>query len=80
MQRPELMAAFKEARSAVEEYLRHDDWHLWATMTKGYVTMAVFQSLEAYWPGVLTIVGMYYSYSLYKVNIIHSLFSLVPIH
>ncbi|KAK3886809.1 hypothetical protein Pcinc_009034 [Petrolisthes cinctipes] len=57
LQRPELMTAFKEARSAVEEYLRHDDWHLWATMTKGYVTMAVFQSLEAYWPGVLTIVG-----------------------
>lgn len=67
----------------MEEYLRHDDWHLWATMTKGYVTMAVFQSLEAYWPGVLTIVGVYYSYIAYKANIIHSIYffmSLVFIH
>ena len=42
---------------AIEKHLRHDDWYLWATMSKGYVTMAVFQSLEAYWPGVLTLVG-----------------------
>lgn len=57
LQRPELMAIFKQAWTAIEKHLRHEDWYLWATMTKGYVTMAVFQSLEAYWPGVLTLVG-----------------------
>ncbi|KAK8401751.1 hypothetical protein O3P69_001103 [Scylla paramamosain] len=57
LQRPELMAIFKQAWAAIEKHLRHEDWYLWATMTKGYVTMAVFQSLEAYWPGVLTLVG-----------------------
>lgn len=57
LQRPELMAIFKEARAAADKYLRHDDWYLWATMTKGHVTMAVFQSLEAYWPGVLALIG-----------------------
>ncbi|KAG7165464.1 ER degradation-enhancing alpha-mannosidase-like protein 2-like, partial [Homarus americanus] len=57
LQRPELMAIFNEARPAIDKYLRHEDWYLWATMTKGYVTMAVFQSLEAYWPGVLTLMG-----------------------
>lgn len=51
------MAIFKQAWAAIEKHLRHEDWYLWATMTKGYVTMAVFQSLEAYWPGVLTLVG-----------------------
>lgn len=58
LQRPELMAIFKQAWAAIEKHLRHEDWYLWATMTKGYVTMAVFQSLEAYWPGVLTLVGV----------------------
>ncbi|XP_068228377.1 ER degradation-enhancing alpha-mannosidase-like protein 2 [Palaemon carinicauda] len=57
LQRPELMAIFKQARAAADKYLRHDDWYLWATMTKGHVTMAVFQSLEAYWPGVLALIG-----------------------
>lgn len=52
------MAIFNQAYAAIDKHLRHEDWYLWATMTKGYVTMAVFQSLEAYWPGVLTLVGM----------------------
>nr|XP_053642208.1 ER degradation-enhancing alpha-mannosidase-like protein 2 isoform X2 [Cherax quadricarinatus] len=57
LQKPELMAIFIEARTAIDKYLHHEDWYLWATMTKGYVTMAVFQSLEAYWPGVLALLG-----------------------
>lgn len=57
LQRPELMAIFNQARVAADKHLRHEDWYLWATMTKGHVTMAVFQSLEAYWPGVLALVG-----------------------
>ncbi|XP_045623563.2 ER degradation-enhancing alpha-mannosidase-like protein 2 [Procambarus clarkii] len=57
LQKPELMRIFNQARTAIDKYLRHEDWYLWATMTKGYVTMAVFQSLEAYWPGVLALLG-----------------------
>ena len=41
----------------MDKYLRQEDWHVWATMTKGHVTMPVFQSLEAFWPGMLTLVG-----------------------
>lgn len=59
MQKPELMAIFSQARAAIDKHLRHEDWYLWATMTKGYVTMAVFQNLEAYWPGVLTLIGKF---------------------
>uniref|UniRef100_A0A2P2I5Z2 alpha-1,2-Mannosidase n=1 Tax=Hirondellea gigas TaxID=1518452 RepID=A0A2P2I5Z2_9CRUS len=57
LQRPELMQIFNSARLAIDRHLRHDDWHLWVTMTRGHVTMPVFQSLEAFWPGVLTLAG-----------------------
>ncbi|PNF23714.1 ER degradation-enhancing alpha-mannosidase-like protein 2 [Cryptotermes secundus] len=57
LQRPELMHMFNEGRIAIEKYLKRDDWHLWVSMTKGQVTLPVFQSLEAYWPGVLSLVG-----------------------
>jgi len=57
LQKPELMLAFQESRAAVDRHLKRDDWHLWVTMTKGQVTLPVFQSLEAYWPGLLSLVG-----------------------
>ncbi|KAA0186645.1 hypothetical protein HAZT_HAZT006204 [Hyalella azteca] len=57
LQRPELMQIFESARAAIDLHLKHDDWYLWVTMTRGHVTMPVFQSLEAFWPGVLTLAG-----------------------
>ncbi|KAL7631661.1 UNVERIFIED_CONTAM: hypothetical protein RMT77_018030 [Armadillidium vulgare] len=56
-QRPELMAIFHDARSAIDKHLRHEDWYLWKSMQRAQVSMAVFQSLEAFWPGVLTLAG-----------------------
>ncbi|XP_076053382.1 ER degradation-enhancing alpha-mannosidase-like protein 2 isoform X2 [Oratosquilla oratoria] len=57
LQRPELMAMFQTAREAIDKHLLQDDWYVWVTMHKGLISMPVFQSLEAYWPGVLTLVG-----------------------
>lgn len=57
LNRPELMEIFKEAKIAIDKYLSKNDWHIWASMTKGLVTIPVFQSLDAYWPGVLSMVG-----------------------
>jgi mannosidase alpha-like ER degradation enhancer 2 len=57
LQRPELMRTFHEGRAAIDKYLKRDDWHLWVSMHKGQVTLPVFQSLEAYWPGVLSLIG-----------------------
>nr|XP_021183929.2 ER degradation-enhancing alpha-mannosidase-like protein 2 [Helicoverpa armigera] len=57
LERPELMSMFVEARQAIEKYLKKDDWFVWATMLRGHVTLPVFQSLESYWPGVLSLVG-----------------------
>ncbi|KAF2883169.1 hypothetical protein ILUMI_23005 [Ignelater luminosus] len=57
LQKPELMEMFYEARKAIDKYLKREDWYLWVSMTKGQVTLPVFQSLEAYWPGVLSLIG-----------------------
>jgi ER degradation enhancer, mannosidase alpha-like 2 len=56
-QKPELVRVFTEAREAIDKYLKRDDWHLWVSMHKGQVTLPVFQSLEAYWPGLLSLIG-----------------------
>ncbi|KOB68600.1 alpha-1,2-Mannosidase, partial [Operophtera brumata] len=46
-----------KARQSIERYLKKDDWFVWATMLRGHVTLPVFQSLEAYWPGLLSLIG-----------------------
>lgn len=58
LQLPELMAMFNDGRVGIDKYLKRNDWYLWVSMQKGQVTLPVFQSLEAYWPGVLSLIGM----------------------
>lgn len=55
--RPELMEMFWHHLVGIERYMRKDDWYFWVTMTKGTVSLPVFQNLEAYWPGVLSTIG-----------------------
>ncbi|XP_065092418.1 ER degradation-enhancing alpha-mannosidase-like protein 2 [Ochlerotatus camptorhynchus] len=57
LNKPDLMHMFNEGRKAIDKYLKRDDWHVWVSMNKGQVTLPVFQSLEAYWPGVLSLFG-----------------------
>ncbi|XP_025831739.1 ER degradation-enhancing alpha-mannosidase-like protein 2 isoform X3 [Agrilus planipennis] len=57
LQKPELMKIFKEARVAIDKYLKKDDWYLWVSMNKGQITIPVFQSLDAFWPGLLSMIG-----------------------
>lgn len=57
LNRPDLLQLFHEGRKAIDKYLKRDDWYVWVGMNKGQVTLPVFQSLEAYWPGVLSMVG-----------------------
>lgn len=57
LNRPELMEIFNEGKIAIDKYLKKNDWHVWVSMTKGQVTIPVFQSLDAYWPGVLSMLG-----------------------
>jgi len=57
LNRPELLELFHEARAAIDKYMRKEDWYVWVGMNKGRVTLPVFQSLEAFWPGILSIIG-----------------------
>jgi ER degradation enhancer, mannosidase alpha-like 2 len=57
LNRPELLHMFEEGRFAIDKYLKRDDWHIWASMSKGQLTLPVFQSLQAFWPGLLSLLG-----------------------
>ncbi|TNN13631.1 ER degradation-enhancing alpha-mannosidase-like protein isoform 2 [Schistosoma japonicum] len=54
---PELDSMFREYRLAIEKHIRHGDWNPMINKDKGGVTMPVFQSLEAFWPGLLALTG-----------------------
>ncbi|KAK7590126.1 hypothetical protein V9T40_001739 [Parthenolecanium corni] len=55
--KPELMSMFSILEKSVNKYLRHNDWFFWVSMQKGLITLPLFQSLEAYWPGILSHIG-----------------------
>jgi len=55
--RPELRTMFNIARQSIDHFLRKDDWFFWANMKNGQITQPIFQSLEAFWPGMLSLIG-----------------------
>ncbi|KAK8770403.1 hypothetical protein V5799_013130 [Amblyomma americanum] len=57
LQMPELMHMFKEYEKTISKYMKRDDWYFWVENSSGKVTMPVFQSLEAFWPGLLSLIG-----------------------
>lgn len=57
LQDPALLQMFHEYDRAIQNYTRFDDWYLWVQMYKGTVSMPVFQSLEAFWPGLQSLIG-----------------------
>uniref|UniRef100_A0A182QEQ0 alpha-1,2-Mannosidase n=1 Tax=Anopheles farauti TaxID=69004 RepID=A0A182QEQ0_9DIPT len=57
LEEPSLMATFLESKAAIDRYLKREDWYVWVSMSKGQLTLPVFQSLEAYWPGLLSLYG-----------------------
>ncbi|KAG1678328.1 ER degradation-enhancing alpha-mannosidase-like protein 2 [Nymphon striatum] len=57
LQKPELMKMFEEYKNVITKYNKYDDWYLWVGMTHGKVSLPIFQSLEAFWPGLLSLVG-----------------------
>nr|XP_039265572.1 ER degradation-enhancing alpha-mannosidase-like protein 2 [Styela clava] len=53
----DLMTMFKKHMPSIEKYIKQGDWYMWVNMKSGAVTMPIFQSLEAFWPGLQTMVG-----------------------
>ena len=54
---PDLIKQFRTYQRAINRYLHHDSWFFWANMNTGQKTLPLFSSLEAFYPGVLTLVG-----------------------
>ncbi|VDK48613.1 unnamed protein product, partial [Cylicostephanus goldi] len=46
-----------EYQAAINRYVRKGDWFLWVNMHKASVSLPIFQSLEAFYPGLLTMIG-----------------------
>ncbi|KAK3103051.1 hypothetical protein FSP39_016082 [Pinctada imbricata] len=54
---PEMLEHFKEYVVTIEKHTKRDDWYMWAHMTKGGITLPMFTSLDAYWPGIQSLLG-----------------------
>lgn len=57
LQKPKLMKMFNTYKDLIYKHMKRDDWFVWVSMSSGQVTMPIFQSLEAFWPGLLALVG-----------------------
>lgn len=54
---PELLEMFNAYKQSITKYLKREDWYMWSHMEKGTVSLPIFQSLEAFWPGLLSLTG-----------------------
>ncbi|XP_015930043.1 ER degradation-enhancing alpha-mannosidase-like protein 2 [Parasteatoda tepidariorum] len=56
-QEPKYLKMFREYEKLISKFMKRDDWYFWVSMNSGQITLPTFQSLEAFWPGLLTLVG-----------------------
>ncbi|KAF7489554.1 ER degradation-enhancing alpha-mannosidase-like protein 2 [Sarcoptes scabiei] len=57
LQMPSLIKIFYDDYDLIKKYLMKSDWFIWVSMVSGTATMPIFQSLEAFFPGLLTLIG-----------------------
>ena len=57
LNKPDFLKQFKVYQIAINKFLSHDDWFVWSNMDKGQKTLPLFSSLEAFYPGLLTLTG-----------------------
>ncbi|XP_048464492.1 ER degradation-enhancing alpha-mannosidase-like protein 2 [Rhincodon typus] len=57
LQDEKLMSSFLDYEKVIKNYTKFDDWYVWVQMYKGTVSMPVFQSLDAFWPGLQSLIG-----------------------
>ncbi|KAG9510687.1 ER degradation-enhancing alpha-mannosidase-like protein 2 [Fragariocoptes setiger] len=53
----ELLNIFHVYLDSLKKHTMKNDWWVWVSMNSGSITMPIFQSLEAFWPGLLTLIG-----------------------
>lgn len=76
MNKPSMCVA--EYDKSIKNYTKFDDWYLWVQMHKGTVSMPVFQSLEAFWPGLQVrddslpyMSAIHYRVYLFRVHLVY---------
>ncbi|XP_041059692.1 ER degradation-enhancing alpha-mannosidase-like protein 2 [Carcharodon carcharias] len=52
-----LMSSFLDYDKVIKNYTKFEDWYVWVQMYKGTISMPVFQSLDAFWPGLQSLIG-----------------------
>uniref|UniRef100_A0A5S6QM49 alpha-1,2-Mannosidase n=1 Tax=Trichuris muris TaxID=70415 RepID=A0A5S6QM49_TRIMR len=52
-----LVEHFHAYRKVINRYVKHNDWFPLVSMHSGMLSLPIFQSLEAFWPGLLTLFG-----------------------
>jgi mannosidase alpha-like ER degradation enhancer 2 len=57
LNRLDLIDQFRTYQRAINKHLYVENWFFWANMNKGQKSLPLFSSLEAFYPGVLTLVG-----------------------
>ncbi|XP_017487864.1 PREDICTED: ER degradation-enhancing alpha-mannosidase-like protein 2 [Rhagoletis zephyria] len=61
LQMPSLMEVFYcklfDDYELIKNHIKKNDWYVWVSMNTGAATMPIFQSLEAFFPGLLSLVG-----------------------
>lgn len=53
LQIPSLIEVFNYDYELIMNYFQKNDWYVWVSMQSGSATMPIFQSLEAFFPGLL---------------------------
>ncbi|XP_075252924.1 ER degradation-enhancing alpha-mannosidase-like protein 2 [Convolutriloba macropyga] len=53
----EMFEHFEVLIASVEKYMNKDDWHFWVSLNSGKPVLPYFNSLEAFWPGLMTLYG-----------------------
>ena len=54
---PQLFEYFEIYLKSIRKYMKKDDWHFLVNMHTGQITNPIFQSLDSFWPGLLTLIG-----------------------
>ena len=49
---PKLFDMFDVLNKDIHKHLKYHDWYVWTHMDTGKVSLPIFQSLEAFWPGM----------------------------
>ena len=77
---PKLMDHFYIYYETIQKHLKKDDWYFMVNKDSGHVTVPVFQSLESFWPGLLTMIGQIdqAKKSLYNYHQILKQFAFLP--